>query len=141
MPELLVINILISFFLNILEKHIYFPKEIELVDQKVAQSRKIRYPKKAFNAKTSPAQGVMLLLSALGCLPRKGRYGCELPGWREKPSLLLVCLHAEGVPCAFSSSLDQVYSWVPSARTSSATLNTPVPAVSWSFFSHSLRKS
>lgn len=45
MPELLVINILISFFPNTLEKHIYLPKEIELVDQKVAQSKEMRYPK------------------------------------------------------------------------------------------------
>lgn len=45
MPELLVINILVSFLPNILEKHIYLPKEIELVDQKVSQSKEMRYSK------------------------------------------------------------------------------------------------
>lgn len=45
MSELLVINILISFLPNTLEKQIYLSKEIELVDQKVAQSKEMRYPK------------------------------------------------------------------------------------------------
>lgn len=43
----------------------YLPKEIELVDQKVEQSKEMRYPKYAFNNKTSAAQGRMLLLSSL----------------------------------------------------------------------------
>lgn len=43
MPEFPVISILISFFPNALEKQIH--KEIDLMDQKVAQSKEMRYPK------------------------------------------------------------------------------------------------
>lgn len=45
MPEFPVINILISFFPNALEKQIYLHKEIDFMDQKVAQSKEMRYPK------------------------------------------------------------------------------------------------
>lgn len=74
----------------------------------------------------------MLLLSALGRLPRKGRCGSEFPGvGREtQPVLCPWCLipgessrrvGAQSVLCAFwFKAPEQAYSWVPSASASAS---------------------